>query len=82
MNRYIVTLKNYPNEDNRLDMTVWPSKDTDNDVNHYHFCSWDCVLKFVPKIKSNYFASLPHLMFDHKGKGSVTELIKAIKNNP
>ena len=61
----------------RLDMTVWPTKDSD-EVQHYHFCSWDCVLKFIPKIKSTYFASLPHLTFYNNGKGSATELMKAI----
>lgn len=73
-----VVLKSWPNEDNRLDMTVWPTKDTGHDTQHYHFCSWDCVLKYIPKIKSTYFASMPHLMFDSEGKGSVTELLNAI----
>lgn len=75
-------LKNYPNEDNRLDISVWPNKNSSeyNEVNTYHFCSWDCVLKFIPKIKSTYFASMPSIHFDSKGKGSATEFIQALKN--
>ena len=28
------------------------------------FCGWKCVLNHLPKVRSNYFASLPFLHFD------------------
>jgi hypothetical protein len=28
------------------------------------FCSWKCVLAYLPKIKSDYFADLPYMHFD------------------
>jgi hypothetical protein len=31
---------------------------------HKEFCSWKCVLAYLPKIKSDYFASLPYMHFD------------------
>lgn len=71
-------IKEYPNEPLRLDMTVWPDKNH-SETEHYHFCSWQCVLKFIPKIKSTYFASLPNLMFDEQGRKTASELIKIIK---
>ncbi len=72
-----VILEDFPNEEKRMDMTVWPDK-KGSETMRYHFCSWECCLKFIPKIKSSYFASLPHLIFDSNGKGSATELIKAV----
>lgn len=46
-----------------------------------HFCSWKCVLQYLPKIKSNYFASLPFLNFDNSmPKGSnAADLIAFMK---
>lgn len=29
-----------------------------------HFCSWDCVLKKLKTIQTDYFISLPYLLFD------------------
>lgn len=77
-------IKEYPNEEERLDMTVWHQKD-DSDTRHYHFCSWDCVLKFVKTVKSDYFLNLPHVNFDYnkkskKGIHRLVELLKQIKS--
>ena len=52
---------------------------------HYQFCSWKCVFKFIPTIKSGYFASLPHLNFENdivKGQHfkDFVKLIKKIRN--
>ena len=33
------------------------------------FCSWRCVLKTLPKIKCDYFITLPYLTFDNLEKG-------------
>jgi len=33
------------------------------------FCSWKCCLSYLPKIKCDYFVSLPYLMFDSKKIG-------------
>src|SRR5580693_3804769 len=34
------------------------------DTTHIELCSWKCVLAYLPKIKSDYFVSLPYLHFD------------------
>jgi hypothetical protein len=34
-----------------------------------HFCSWKCCMKGLPKVKTDYFISMPFLMFDSKAKG-------------
>lgn len=34
------------------------------EAEHMHFCSWRCVLKHLPTIKTDYFISLPYLTFD------------------
>lgn len=75
-------IKEYPNESSRLILTVWPKKNQSN-TETYHFCTWKCLLKFIPRIKSNYFASLPHLHFDSKAKErtaiELKNIIKTLK---
>lgn len=73
-----IEIKDYPNEDTRLEVSVFKDESSSSDL--FHFCSWECVFKFVPKIKSKYFATLPYLQYDsvndkknHKG------FIKALK---
>lgn len=44
-----------------LDMTVHHHTDP---ARHLQFCSWKCVIAFLPKIKTGYFASLPYLQFE------------------
>lgn len=71
-------LENYPNEAQRLELKVWPERNG-NDCQYYHFCSWACVLQFIPTIKSNYFADLPFLYFDEgDGKRSAKELVSIL----
>jgi len=31
----------------------------------FHFCSWSCLFRELPKIKCDYFISLPYLSFDN-----------------
>lgn len=71
-------IKDFHNETQRLEVKVWPDKNN-SEVEYYHFCSWRCVLKFIPTIKSSYFADLPFLYFDEgKGKRTATELINIL----
>lgn len=73
-------IKDYPNEKGRLDMAVfYNSNQGGKDTDHYHFCSWSCVLKFIPTVKTGYFLNLPHVMFDEKGVKSAYELIRLLK---
>lgn len=46
-----------------LQMTVF-REPMDSSSQHLEFCSWRCVLKYLPKIKCNYFVNLPYLHFD------------------
>jgi hypothetical protein len=75
-------IKEWPNEQRRLDMTVWHKRD-DSDTRHYHFCSWKCVFDFIKTVKCEYFISLPHLSFedvsDKKTSKEFINLIKRIK---
>lgn len=63
-----------------LSMTVF--RDTQSsEAEHLHFCSWKCVLKKLPTIKSDYFASLPYLHFEGdtvKGQ-SAKDLFRLLK---
>jgi len=73
-------IKNWPNEEQRLDMTVWHKRD-DSDTKSYHFCSWKCVFDFIAKVKCEYFISLPHLSFESDlGKKTAKEFIKLTSN--
>ena len=46
-----------------LQMTVFRNPDSSSSE-HLEFCSWKCVLAYLPKVKSNYFVTLPYLHFD------------------
>ncbi len=47
------------------------------------FCSWKCVLKYLPKIKCDYFVSLPYVMYDNNKKGcTAKDLIKLLSHAP
>lgn len=35
----------------------------------YNFCSWECVIKKLSKIKTDYFISLPFLRYDNPKDG-------------
>lgn len=59
-------IKEFPNEDPRLNITVFYHAEPGTD--NYHFCSWECVLKFIPKINTDYFINLPHVCYDSNNK--------------
>jgi len=71
-------IKEYPNETERLEMTIFKNSDQPE---YLHFCSWECVLKYIPKIKTDYFVTLPYLFFDcnKKSKKGGNELIRLLK---
>ena len=56
-------IKDYPNEEGRLELTVFYQ---DSHTEHLHYCSWDCVLMDIPKIKTDDFFNLPYVIFDEK----------------
>jgi hypothetical protein len=37
-----------------------------NNTDKYDFCSWKCLITFLPKIKTDYFISMPFLHYDNK----------------
>lgn len=61
-----------------LDMTIFKQV---GDTDKLNFCSWECVLKHLPKVKCDYFVSLPYLFFDAKegDKNSAHHLIELLK---
>jgi len=70
-------IKEFPNEDPRLNITVFyqikPS------IDNYHFCSWECIINFIPKIETDYFFNLPPVCCDSKNKNKNRQgLIDAI----
>ena len=69
-------IKEFPNEERKLEMTIFHNK---KESMHLHFCSWRCTLKYLPKIKSDYFATLPYIYFDERKKGR-DELVKLLKS--
>jgi hypothetical protein len=46
-----------------LQMTVFRNPHN-SDSQNLEFCSWKCVLAYLPKIRCNYFVNLPYLHFD------------------
>lgn len=71
-------IKEYPNESDRLDMVIFQKNNLSERV---HFCSWNCLLEYLPKVKSNYFLSLPHVNFDTKSKTKgIDALLRCLKN--
>jgi glutaredoxin len=66
-----------------LEVRVFHNNKTERETDHLHFCSWRCCLKFIPKIKSDYFVNLPYLLYDEKKKGlGVDDFLEAIKSSP
>lgn len=50
-------IKEHPNEDNRLEITVFGYNDENK---HFHFCSWDCVFAFISELNEDFdFINLP-----------------------
>ena len=66
-------------EYNYLELNIFSNKE-DFGSSRKQFCSWKCVLKYLPKIKSDYFVSLPYLYYDTKKVGlRAKDLIDIIK---
>lgn len=44
------------------------------------FCCWQCVIEMLPKLKTDYFISLPFLHFDEESTAGVRaqDFFKAI----
>ncbi len=47
--------------DDRLEITVF--REDDEDPGKHEFCSWRCVIDFIPSIESDDFAVLPYLYY-------------------
>lgn len=74
-------------EDNRLEITVFYNdknlrklrNTASEDTDRHQFCSWKCVGKFMPKVKCDYFVSLPYLHYDAQTPGTtVKDFLKLI----
>lgn len=67
-----------PNASTRLECTIFKQ---DRDTDKKSFCSWNCVFSYLPKIKSDYFVTLPYVHFDERKtkKGGAKELISILK---
>lgn len=39
------------------------------ETKHLHFCSWKCALKAIKTVKTDYFVTLPYLLYDETKKG-------------
>ena len=65
-------------EINKLEMTVFHKPGTDPTT--LDFCSWDCVLAYLPKIDNATFIDLPFVYYDlnNKSKISREHLVKLI----
>lgn len=74
-------IKNYSTREARIDIKVF-NKDDMDDVRVLDFCSWDCLLKHVPKITSDNFATLPVLYFgvEKTDKCSAYRLMELLTN--
>src|SRR3989304_6796074 len=68
------TIKEFPKEYNKLEMTVFYNE---KETERLQFCSWSCVLKYIPKLNSDNFVTLPYIYFN--GKRGIKELIKSLK---
>jgi len=64
--------------ENGLEMTVFRS--TKENTESLQFCSWDCVLAHIPKVKTDYFVKLPFVHFDadEESKCGSSQLIKLL----
>lgn len=81
-------------EINHLEVTVFfnnsklKKQNEGSDTDRYQFCSWNCVGKFLPTIKCDYFISLPFLHFDKQTEGTMAKdffkllTLNSSKNEP
>lgn len=52
------------------------------ETSNFHYCSWKCCLKHLKTVKTDYFISLPYLLFDERKNGacSAAAFFKELKN--
>ena len=62
--------KEFKDED-KLEITVF-FNNTEEAISH-QFCSWKCLIKYLPEIKTDYFISLPFLHYDTKTEGTMVK---------
>jgi hypothetical protein len=70
-------IKEYPNEESRLEVKIFSNDDA---TEYKHFCSWSCVLAFLPTIECKYFVDLPFLYYDVRkgGERGADELLRLL----
>jgi hypothetical protein len=62
-----------------LRMDVYNNGPEGSTSSERQFCSWRCLLAHLPKIQSDYFASMPFLHFDEAPAGqSAADFLAAI----
>ncbi len=72
------TCKKPIEENTRLDVTVfWNNPDKSE---NFYFDSWECTIKKLKTIKTDYFISLPFLHYDTvKGRVKAKDFFKLLK---
>lgn len=69
--------KEIKSSDSKLDISVFyhnkklKKQQNSGDTDSHEFCSWNCVCKFLPKIKTDYFVSLPFLHYEKQTEGTM-----------
>ena len=58
---------NSPKDQAYLDVGIFHKN---NATTHLHLCSWQCVFDILITTSTDYFVSLPHLLFDESGPRS------------
>jgi hypothetical protein len=53
-----------------LKLDIFYDNKRDIDTDHKDFCSWECLLKELPKIECDSFINLPFLHYDKYSIGS------------
>ena len=67
--------------DDREFLEIQVFYDEDDRVSRFQLCSWACVFEKLKTVKTDYFISLPYLMFDSNIKSlGVEGFWAAIKN--
>lgn len=63
--------------DERLEVVVFHN-DSRESTEQFYFCSWACVFRFVKRIKTDNFFTLPYVVADHKIKGRRAQDFQAL----
>jgi hypothetical protein len=63
-----------------LEVKIFRHVETTGHADRLHFCSWDCVFKYLPKIKTDYFVEMPFLNYEAGWKGTTAkDFFKALR---